>query len=83
MNEEQFLENKIILITNAFLMIRAKALFERFGLEVLEFPVDFKGKCSQKNKVNLICLLPNSSSLHYSSFALREIIGRIFYRVGL
>ena len=71
--------SKIILVTSAFHMKRAKKLFERQGLIVHPFPVDFKtSKISQwKSPYKWI---PNSDSLNKSSNALRELIGRTIYR---
>ena len=73
---------KIILVTSAFHMTRAKKTFEREGLEVFPFPVDF-----QTNKVidsnylkNPLNWIPNARNLHASSTAIRELYGRIFYR---
>tara|TARA_B100000212_G_scaffold340713_1_gene322031 strand:- start:318 stop:1037 length:720 start_codon:yes stop_codon:yes gene_type:complete len=81
--KKKFLSNEIILITSAFHMKRAKNLFERAGFKVLEFPVDFKSKCIKpKLMYNLICLLPDSGSLYKSSFVIREIIGRFYYKIN-
>ena len=81
-DKKKFVSNEIILITSAFHMQRAKRLFERDGFEVLEFPVDFKTKCSKPKLIhNVICFLPNSNSLNHSSIALREILGRLIYKV--
>jgi len=73
---------EIILVTSAFHMKRAKFLFESFGMEVIEFPVDFKSGYLQGNFFyNPYYWFPNSGSLHISSIALREIMGRLFYKV--
>ena len=63
-------------------MKRAKAIFEKEGIYVQPFPVDFK---SSKN-FNLIFLnplswLPSANSLQRTSAAFREMIGQIFYGV--
>lgn len=73
---------KIILVTSAFHMKRSKKVFEREGLSVYPFPVDFrsKGKWSGNNWKDPKKWLPNAKNLSDSSNALREIIGRIFYR---
>ena len=82
-NKKKFLSNEIILITSAFHMKRAKRLFERTGFKVLEFPVDFKTKCSKPKLIhNAICFIPNANSLNHSSLALREILGRFIYKVN-
>ena len=74
-------QKRIILVTSAFHMKRAKKIFEREGITVLPYPVDFKSSKSFfslfRNPLNLI---PSSFHLHKSSNAIREIIGRIIYQ---
>ena len=74
-------QKRIILVTSAFHMKRAKKIFEREGITVLPYPVDFKSSKSFfslfRNPLNLI---PSSFHLHKSSSAIREIIGRIIYQ---
>ena len=71
--------SKIILVTSAFHMQRAKKQFERQGLFVYPFPVDFKtSKFSPWQSPYQ--WIPNSHSLKKSSIALRELIGRTIYR---
>ena len=74
-------QKNIILITSAFHMKRAKKVFERAGINVLPYPVDFK---SSRNFVsslsNPLKWIPSASNLNKSSKAIREIIGRIIYR---
>lgn len=70
----------ITLVTSAFHMHRAKRNFEKEGLKVQAYPVDFRS-----SEIKLISfldpknLLPNATALSSSSEALREIMGRIFY----
>ncbi len=70
---------KILLVTSAFHMKRAKKIFERQGFRVYPFPVDFKTSniLLWKNPYQWI---PNSESLSKSSQALRELMGRAIYR---
>ncbi|KGG14473.1 YdcF family protein [Prochlorococcus sp. MIT 0603] len=73
---------KILLVTSAFHMKRAKKLFERQGLMIHPFPVDFKTKetlrLSQwKDPMNWV---PTAGSLFNTSKALRELLGRVVYR---
>ena len=74
-------QKKIILVTSAFHMKRAMKVFEREGINVLPYPVDFK---TSKNFIsflrNPINWIPSSYYLNMSSRAIREIIGRILYR---
>ena len=75
-------DKKIILITSAYHMSRALKLFEKKGLKVIPYPVDFEGSnIGFKNILTPRNLLPTSQNLHKSSIALREIMGRIFYNI--
>ena len=71
---------KIILVTSAFHMKRAKKIFERQGMIVNPFPVDFKSDNYRNSSFNPYYWVPNSKSLNESSIAIREIIGRFVYR---
>ena len=72
---------KIILVTSAYHMKRAKKIFEREGISVLPYPVDFKSNKSLKTSLrNPLKWIPTASHLNSSSIAIREIFGRIIYR---
>ncbi len=73
---------EIILVTSAFHMQRAKRLIERKGIKVRPFPVDFKSsnKSARSPLIYPYNWIPNASRLSSSSTAIREIIGRTFYR---
>ena len=74
-------QKKVILVTSAFHMSRAKRVFEREGISVLPYPVDFKANKSFSTLLrNPLMWIPRSSSLNKSTKAIREIIGRIIYR---
>ena len=74
-------QKKVILVTSAFHMKRAKRVFEREGISVLPYPVDFRSnKIFSPSLSNPLMWIPNSSSLGSSTSAIREIIGRIIYR---
>ena len=75
-------EKKIILVTSAFHMNRAKKVFEREGITVLPYPVDFNSRRSFSSSLrDPINWMPSSYHFNKSSNAFREIIGRIIYRV--
>ena len=67
----------IILVTSAFHMKRAKALFEKRGFNVAPFKVDFKSP--HKIKLTLINLLPSAHSLSKTELGFRELLGRFYY----
>ena len=70
---------KIILVTSAFHMYRAKKLFEKQGFYVFPYIVDFK---TNRNKVlNIMDLFPSAGSLNETENGIRELIGRIFYSI--
>ena len=73
---------RILLVTSAFHMRRAQRLFERQGLKVLPFPVDFqaRGRWAGPFWRDPTQWLPSARALDDSSRALRELIGRLVYR---
>ncbi len=80
-NEISSSQKKVILVTSAFHMKRAKKVFEREGIVVLPYPVDFNSSKSLSSSLrNPLNWIPSASSLSTNSFAIREIIGRIIYR---
>lgn len=78
-----YLKNKkphILLVTSAFHMPRAQFLFEREGLDVVAFPVDFK--VSAGESLNVLDFLPSAAALQQTEIAWRELYGRLFYAVA-
>ena len=69
----------IILVTSAFHMKRAKSLFERQGINVIPYKVDYKTPPSLK--LNLNDFIPSSSGLRKTEIAIREIMGRLYYSI--
>jgi uncharacterized SAM-binding protein YcdF (DUF218 family) len=72
-------EPHVLLVTSAFHVPRAQALFERQGLRVTPFPVDFR--VSAARRPSALDLLPGARALQLSETALRELYGRAAYRV--
>ena len=70
---------RVLLVTSAFHMSRARRLFENAGLLVSAFPVDFQ--VSAGRKVNATDFLPSAGALNQTQIALREMYGRLFYRM--
>ena len=63
-------------------MKRAKKIFEREGIIVIPYPVDFKSSKSFFTLLsNPLYWIPSSHNFHKSSIAIRELIGRIIYRI--
>jgi uncharacterized SAM-binding protein YcdF (DUF218 family) len=70
--------NRIILVTSAFHMPRAKSLFEKQGFEVQVFPVDFKIEANNRTILNF---LPSARAMKDVEFSIRELLGRAYYQV--
>ena len=66
----------ILLVTSAFHMPRARALFEAQGLKVLPFPVDFR---VVENDTTVLDFLPSAGALETTTSAMRELLGRAYY----
>ena len=66
----------ILLVTSAFHMPRARALFEAQGLKVLPFPVDFR---VVENDTTILDFLPSAGALETTTSAMRELLGRAYY----
>jgi uncharacterized SAM-binding protein YcdF (DUF218 family) len=74
--------SSIVLVTSAFHLPRAVRLFERQGMRVLPYPVDFQasGAWAGQPLANPLFWIPSASGLDRSSRALREVMGRTLYR---
>lgn len=70
---------RVLLVTSTFHMPRARQLFERAGMSVIPFPVDFK--VSAGGTLSVLALLPTAEALQQTEMALREGYGRLFYFV--
>jgi uncharacterized SAM-binding protein YcdF (DUF218 family) len=70
----------VLLVTSAFHLPRAVALFERQGLRVTPYPVDLRVDAARI--LTLHDLLPSARALLDAETALREWLGRAVYRVG-
>ena len=80
-DEAPLIQKKVILVTSAFHMKRAKKVFESEGISVQPYPVDFKSSRSFISSLrNPLKWMPDSYYFYKSSIAIREIIGRIIYR---
>ncbi len=69
---------KIILVTSAFHMPRAKVTFETEGFEVLPYPVDFRAPV---RRIALMDWLPDPKALEKTDLVIREALGRAYYRL--
>ena len=69
---------QIILVTSALHMPRAKLIFESFGFTVQPYPVDFR---AEPTDVEILQILPRAEELLAFDTAVREMLGRIYYRL--
>lgn len=67
---------KIILVTSAYHMYRAKSLFENQGFNVISFKVD--NKVVGNKKTTILDFLPSARNLELVETEVRETIGIIF-----
>jgi uncharacterized SAM-binding protein YcdF (DUF218 family) len=70
---------KIILVTSAYHMYRAKSLFEGEGFIVIPYKVEYKVMAN--SRINILDIFPNSGNLQLTETGIREILGRIFYLI--
>ncbi|HQX80721.1 MAG TPA: YdcF family protein [Vicinamibacterales bacterium] len=73
----QLTSPKILLVTSAFHMRRARLVFEQHGFVVTSFPVDFA--LDAYDGLTLMRFLPSVDALRQTHTALRELYGRAFY----
>jgi len=66
----------IILVTSAFHMRRAARLFQRVGLVVTPYPVDFRASITDLTPMSF---MPSAYALKDVEFSMRELMGRLYY----
>ena len=67
---------RIILVTSSFHMSRAVTLFNKEGIGVFPYPVDFSPSLQG---LNIFAFIPSASAFTRTSFAIRELIARAYY----
>jgi len=75
--EQQNLGNNYLLITSAWHMPRARACFEKVGLQVTPYCTDYKGKKIEFRPEPI--LLPNAGTLNDWDFLIKEWVGYLVY----
>jgi uncharacterized SAM-binding protein YcdF (DUF218 family) len=71
-------KKRVILVTSAFHMPRAASLFERQGLDVVRFAVDYR---VEERQTTPMTFMPDADALDKSSDAIRELLGRAYYAI--
>jgi uncharacterized SAM-binding protein YcdF (DUF218 family) len=72
---------RIILVTSAYHMHRAKRLFEKQGFEVFACKVDYK--TAGKSAITVMDFLPSAGNLGLTETGIRENIGRLLYLIRI
>jgi len=62
-------------------MYRARRLFEKQGLIVIPYRVDFKSLTA--DSITFMDYLPNGQSLAKTEMGIRELMGRLYYWIKL
>ena len=77
------LKPKVLLVTSAWHMKRAKMMFEKYapGLEIVAAPTDHEMHAMAEGTIGFGDFLPNAEALARNSYALKEWIARIGYAV--
>lgn len=70
---------RILLVTSAWHMPRAKMLFERAGMEVVEAPCDYEMHYVAEEPLKVGDFFPNSEALMRNSYAIKEWVARAGY----
>ena len=72
------IRDRVILVTSAFHMPRAKKVFETSNIKVIPFAVDF---INSHEKLTFMSFIPSTNALNGTSFFVREMIGRLYYNL--
>lgn len=74
-------DGKIILVTSAWHMPRAKMLFERKGLDVITAPTDYEFHSMAEERWSFGDFLPNAEAQWRNAYAVKEWVARACYWV--
>ena len=72
---------KILLVTSAWHMNRAKFLFEKAGLDVVPCPGDFEMSCVAERDIEFKDLIPDAQTFLLNTAAVREGVGIFAYQI--
>lgn len=72
---------KILLVTSAWHMPRARMLFERRGFEVVSCPADFEATAVAEKDREFGDFFPDADSLNRNSFCVKEWVGLLGYSI--
>ena len=72
---------RILLVTSAWHMNRARFLFEKAGLDVVPCPGDFEMSCISERKLRFSDFIPEAWIFMYNAASVREWVGIWAYRM--
>ncbi len=72
---------KVLLVTSAWHMSRAKMLFERVGFDVIPAPADFEMSCAAEKDIEFGDFFPSAEALMRNSYAVKEWVANIGYTI--
>ena len=74
---------RILLVTSAWHMKRAKAMFEKYapGLEVVAAPTDFEMSYPTEEDIGIGSFIPGPEAMFHNVYALKEWVARFGYAV--
>jgi len=81
LKENNLYNNKIILITSGFHMQRAKAIFEQEGFMIRPYPCAFS-ILPNTTKFKLYQLIPTTTAMDWWQTFLKELSGRLYYKIS-
>lgn len=81
--EHETAKPRILLVTSAWHMKRAKAMFEKYapGLEVVAAPTDFEMSYATAEDIGLASFIPGPEAMFHNMYALKEWVARFGYAV--
>jgi len=79
LDKEKYSSKRILLITSAYQMRRAKKCFDAVGLSVTPFSVDYFTSCSKLWGVSLEDIIPTQSALRKWEVLIREWMSLFFF----
>ena len=72
---------KILLVTSAWHMSRAKVLFDHAGFDVIAAPTDFEMSYAAEKPIEFGDFVPSADALYHNTCAIKEWVGRFGYWV--
>lgn len=70
---------RVLLVTSAWHMQRARMLFERAGIEVVAVPTDYEMHFAAEESIAFGDFFPNADALARNSAAIKEWVARAGY----